>query len=84
MGEKINSSASEIFVIAIWRLQRAIIDMRFLHIHVRTSKKSISKAYIFIKKSYICVAIIFYISYAFFVKLCRSSASYCTNSYREV
>lgn len=45
MGEKINSSASEMFVIAIWRLQRAIIDMRFLHIHVRTSKKSISKAY---------------------------------------
>ena len=49
MGEKINSSASEMFVIAIWRLQRTIIDMRFLHIHVRTSKKSISKAYIFNK-----------------------------------
>lgn len=29
MGEKINSSASEMSVIAIWRLQRVIIDMRF-------------------------------------------------------
>lgn len=43
MGEKINSSASEMFVIAIRRLQRAIIDMRFLHIHVRTSKKAFQR-----------------------------------------